>query len=191
MEPLTRCDWQQRQPVSELDPDEIARSFGISRLAAEIVLRRGAMGEGDIRHFLAAKLSDLPDPDGLPGMRAASERVARAVRDGAKILVHGDYDVDGITGTTLLLEFLGQCGADVDYFIPHRLQDGYGLSAQALENAAASGVRVVLSVDCGISACAEGDLASELGIDLVITDHHQPPPVLPRACARPAPGRLS
>ncbi len=111
------------------------------------------------------------------------ERLATAIKGGEKISVHGDYDVDGITGTTLLVEVLRSFGAQVGFNIPLRMRDGYGLSADALRQAAAEGATVVVSVDCGISALAEAELAIDLGLDLIITDHHQPPDPLPPAVA--------
>ncbi len=136
------------------------------------------------RQFLEARLADLPDPFLLPDMDIAVTRLHAAIEKGEKIAVHGDYDVDGITGTVLLFAGLSALGGrDVEYHIPLRLRDGYGLSAQALTEAAEQGTRVVVSVDCGVSAHAEADLAKEHDIDLIITDHHQPPPTLPEALA--------
>jgi single-stranded-DNA-specific exonuclease len=119
----------------------------------------------------------------LPDMQPAAERIARAVSTGEMIAVHGDYDVDGITGTTLLVQGLRACGALVEYHIPLRLRDGYGLSGAALTAAAAAGAKVAISVDCGVSAHEEARLARDLGLDLIITDHHQPPAELPVALA--------
>ena len=136
------------------------------------------------RQFLDARLADLPDPFLLPDMDVAVTRLHAAIEKGEKIAVHGDYDVDGITGTVLLFAGLSALGGrDVEYHIPLRLRDGYGLSAQALTETAEQGTRVVVSVDCGVSAHAEADLAKEHGIDLIITDHHQPPHTLPEALA--------
>ena len=158
------------------------RDLPVPPLTARLLLARGlnapAAGE-----FLAGRLANLPDPLLLPEMERAARRVAAAVQDGEPLAVHGDYDVDGITGTTLLVEGLRACGATADYHIPLRLKDGYGLSATALEAAAAAGIKVVISVDCGVSAHDEARLALELGLDLIITDHHQPPPRLPAAFA--------
>jgi single-stranded-DNA-specific exonuclease len=116
-------------------------------------------------------------------MERATTRLVQAICRGERIAVHGDYDVDGITGTALLVEALQAFGATVDYHIPLRLKDGYGLSAEALEKAADAGAKVVVSVDCGISAVAEARQAAAAGIDLIITDHHHPPEVLPGAYA--------
>jgi single-stranded-DNA-specific exonuclease len=137
----------------------------------------------DGRVFLDAGLTALPDPFLLSGMDRGVDRLVIAIEGGEGIAVHGDYDVDGITGTALLVETLRAFGAVVDYHIPLRLKDGYGLSAEALRRAAAAGARVALSVDCGVSAVEEGRLARELGLDLIVTDHHQVPETLPEALA--------
>jgi single-stranded-DNA-specific exonuclease len=161
---------------------QLARELGAPPLVASLLLAKGLDGVS-AREFLNGRLADLPDPLLLPQMGEAAERVAAAVRGGERLAVHGDYDVDGITGTTLLVEGLRACGADVSYHLPLRLKDGYGLSGAALEQAAAAGVKVVVSVDCGVSAIDEARLARSLGLDLIITDHHQPPATLPAAFA--------
>ena len=135
------------------------------------------------RDFLDPRLQQLPDPFLIGEMETAVTRLVAAIEAGEKIAIHGDYDVDGVSGTALLVEGLRAMGAEVDYFIPLRLRDGYGLSAEHLRQAFAGGARVAVSVDCGISAVAEAELARELGLDLIITDHHQPPLILPAACA--------
>jgi len=183
MEPLTRRAWRRRDAGSSLDPRDLARQLQLPELVAEVLTRRKLADKQAVTAFLTANLSDLPEPDAIPGMAAAIERLATAVVDGEKILVHGDYDVDGITGTALLVEVLRAFRAEVEFHIPLRLRDGYGLSAGALREAARRGVRVVLSVDCGISAVAEAALARELGLDLIVTDHHLPPAELPCAVA--------
>lgn len=183
MDPVTRRRWLPRGtfPTTEAVA-ALAADLSAPALVARLLLARELNGIV-ASEFLAARLADLPDPLLLPDMERAARRVAAAVQSGEPVAVHGDYDVDGITGTTLLVEGLRSCGAKVDYHIPLRLKDGYGLSGSALEAAAAAGTRLVVSVDCGVSALAEARLARELGLDLVITDHHQPPPDLPDAYA--------
>jgi len=182
MEPLKFRLWQQREP-SPLGSMPPASDLGIPELAAAILARRELTDVSAINAYLEGSLSDLPDPAALPGIKDAAGRVARAVIHREPILIHGDYDVDGISGTALLVDFLRHCDAEVDYHIPLRLRDGYGLSAEALKRAAAAGVKVVVSVDCGISALDEAELAVQLGLDLVVTDHHQPGAQLPAAVA--------
>lgn len=190
MDPVTSRRWLPRgaRPESQRVAN-LAATLQIPALAAEILFSRG-LPEAGAAEFLAGRLLDLPDPLLLPDMAKAAARVAAAVRGGERMAVHGDYDVDGITGTTLLVEGLRACGGEVDFHIPLRLRDGYGLSAGALESAAAAGIRLVISVDCGVSALAEAELAARLGIDLIITDHHQPPPQLPVAFAVVNPQRI-
>ena len=183
MEPITTRIWEQRR--ADFDPAVVATlqtELNISALLALTLVQRNLEGE-TARDFLAGGLSHLPDPNLLPDMVPAVERLAAALQAGEKIAIHGDYDVDGMSGASLLVEGLTACGADVDYHIPLRLRDGYGLSAVALRDAAESGVKVVVSVDCGVSALEEARLAAELGLDLIITDHHQPPGELPHALA--------
>ncbi|NJC88134.1 MAG: single-stranded-DNA-specific exonuclease RecJ [Desulfuromonas sp.] len=183
MDPVTTRRWLLRGESPEAGAvAALSRNLSVSRLVARLLLARGLTGSV-AGEFLSGRLADLPDPLLLPDMERAARRVAAAVTCGEPVAVHGDYDVDGITGTTLLVEGLRACGARVGYHIPLRLKDGYGLSGSALETAAAAGTRLVISVDCGVSAHDEAHLARELGIDLVITDHHQPPPELPEAFA--------
>ncbi|RMF47249.1 MAG: single-stranded-DNA-specific exonuclease RecJ [Deltaproteobacteria bacterium] len=157
-------------------------------LTARVLLARGLDGD-EVDSFLQARLTDMPDPMSMAGMAPAVERLAAAIRDGERITIHGDYDVDGITATALMVDALRAFGAGVDYHIPLRMRDGYGLSAEALRNCAEAGSRVVVSVDCGITAHEEADLARQLGLDLIVTDHHQVPEQLPGALALVNPHR--
>lgn len=159
-------------------------------LVARLLVSRGHSLEA-ARQFLNSRLTDLPDPFSLPDMEAAVTRLLTAAENSEKIAIHGDYDVDGITATALLFSGLGEMGIrERAYHIPLRLRDGYGLSAAAITQAAEEGTRVIISVDCGVTAHAEATLAKELGIDLIITDHHQPQATLPEACAVVNPQRL-
>ena len=190
MDPVTRRHWACRGDEPDFDTiRSLGSALNLSSLAARTLLLRGIGDVAAGREFLESRLGALPDPFLLPDMERAAERLADAVLYAEPIIVHGDYDVDGITGTALLVETLRALGGTVDYHIPLRLRDGYGLSAEALRSAAASGFRVVVSVDCGISAGNEALLAKELGLDLIITDHHQPPTSLPEALAVVSPSR--
>jgi len=173
-----RCD-----ATTEALSLSLADNLGLGSLTARILACRGVSDLPAGRAFLASRLADLPDPFLMQGMSKATARLATALERGEKIAIHGDYDVDGISGTTLLVDVLRQLGAQVEYHIPLRLKDGYGLSAEALQLAASHGVRVAVSVDCGVSAVAEAKLARELGLDLIITDHHQVPEIRPEALA--------
>ncbi len=184
MEPVTQKRWQLRAAAPS--PGMVAnlgQALGVQNLTAQALLLRGIDSAAAGQDFLQARLAALPDPDLLPDMAVATGRLEQALLRGEKIAVHGDYDVDGITGCSLLVETLRQLGGLVEYHIPLRLKDGYGLSSDAIRQARDSGCELIVSVDCGVSANAEADLASELGIDLIITDHHQPPEELPLCLA--------
>lgn len=141
-------------------------------VAAEVLVRRGYAEPDAARRFLAA---DEHHPlDAFAGLRDAADVVLRHVRAGSRIVVHGDYDCDGVCATATLIRALRQIGADADWFLPHRVDDGYGLAAATVRRLAAEGVGLVITVDCGITAVEEAALARELGLDLVITDHHRP-----------------
>ncbi len=161
----------------------LVSSLGITPLAATVLEQRGIIDVEEGRRFLDSRLSAMPDPFLMRDMEPAVARLAQAIRQREPIAIHGDYDVDGITGTALLMETLAAFGAVVEYYIPLRLKDGYGLSGEDLHRASKAGARVSVSVDCGVSAVAEARLAKDLGLDLIITDHHQPPEDLPEALA--------
>ncbi|HEY5674529.1 MAG TPA: single-stranded-DNA-specific exonuclease RecJ [Malonomonas sp.] len=184
MEPVKNRLWKIRQ--KEPNPariERLAQALGILPLTARTLLLRGIETTEQGQLFLQARLGALPDPDLLPDMSIACARLEQALLRGEKIAVHGDYDVDGISGCTLLVEMLRKLGGTVDYHIPLRLKDGYGLSADAICQAQEAGCELIVSVDCGVSAHAEADLAAELGLDLIITDHHQPSSELPACLA--------
>ncbi len=180
MQPVKLRKWKLRREQPEATQiAQLVKKLDIQNLTAQILILRGVTTVEQGAEFLQASLSALPDPDLLPDMAIACARLERALVQGEKIAVHGDYDVDGITGCTLLVETLRTLGGKVEYHIPLRLKDGYGLSADAMRQAQENGCSIVLSVDCGVSAQAEAELAAELGLDLIITDHHQPPDKLP------------
>src|SRR5690606_7104649 len=138
----------------------------------------------DAASFLDARLKDLPDPSSLADVDAAVRRIARALAEDEPITVFGDYDVDGVSSTALLVSFLRACGAKrVDFHIPHRLRDGYGLGAGAVEELAVRGTRLLVTLDCGVTAVSEIDAAAARGMEVIVVDHHQTPPDLPRAAA--------
>ena len=156
---------------------------GISPLAAAVLVSRGYDTPEKARGLLDQGRSGLLDPMGLPDMPAAVERVRLALSRGEKIAIFGDYDVDGITSTCLLTDFLRRQGGDVIWYIPARLEEGYGLSETAIRGLHALDVDLIITVDCGITALDEARLCEELGIDLVVTDHHECKAELPRAAA--------
>jgi len=149
-----------------------------------IAIRRGVTDSDSFRRFIAPTIADLHDPSTIHGIGEACERIERAVRDGETILIYGDYDVDGVTSIVLLQTVLRSLGADVDFVVPHRLVDGYGLKIEVLERVLAErNVRLVITVDCGITSVEPVRLAIDRGIDVIITDHHLPPGTLPAAAA--------
>jgi single-stranded-DNA-specific exonuclease len=155
---------------------------GISPVLARILARRGFSDPAAAQAFLAPERS-LADPRTMAGLAAAVRRIAVALAAGERIRVYGDYDVDGLASTALLVEYLESRGGLVDYRLPSRFEEGYGLSRAAVEAAAADGVGLLITVDCGVTAVAEVARAAELDLDVVITDHHEPPAALPKAVA--------
>ena len=149
-----------------------------------IAIRRGVVDDDTFRRFMTPTIDDLHDPSTIHGIGAACERIGRAVRDRETILIYGDYDVDGVTSIVLLQTVLRSIGADVDFVVPHRLVDGYGLKIEVLERVLAErNVKLVITVDCGITSVEPVRLAIDRGIDVIITDHHLPPGTLPDAAA--------
>ena len=146
-------------------------------LTDRVLAARGITDPAAVTAFLNPQLRSLHDPSTLPGLDAAAERLLRAVRDGEPVVIYGDYDVDGITATAILFHTLRTIrpDADVRTYVPHRLEEGYGLNSDAVRSLADQGARVVVSVDCGITAVGPAQTARELGVDLIITDHHNPP----------------
>ena len=149
-----------------------------------ILIRRGITTADEFRRFVAPAIGDLHDPAAIHGIDHACERIARAIRDRETILIYGDYDVDGVTSIVLLQTVLRSLGAEVDFVVPHRLVDGYGLKTEVLDRVLGDrNVRLVITVDCGITSVEPVRRALERGIDVIITDHHLPPGVLPEAAA--------
>lgn len=148
---------------------------------AQLLANRNVTDHQEAQKFLACSLAGMHEPERMPGLTQACERIGEAIRDGKRICVYGDYDVDGVTGTAILLNGLSLLGANLEFHVPHRLEDGYGLSTETLRKLAAKGVQVVVTVDCGIASLAEAEVALELGVELIVTDHHEPKATLPRA----------
>lgn len=163
---------------------ELAREHGLSTTTAALLAARGIQTNAAARAHLVPRLGALHDPGLFPHMRAATERLARAIRGGETILVHGDYDVDGVTGTTLLVRLLRLVGARAEWHIPNRFTDGYSFGPHSVAKARACGATLVISVDNGTSARETIAELLALGIDTIVTDHHEPPAfALPPAVA--------
>jgi single-stranded-DNA-specific exonuclease len=174
--------WNILQPPAGA-ANRLEAELGVSAVLAAILANRGAADPDAARDFLEPSLSRLHDPLTMRGMTDAVYTVARGVREGRRILVWGDYDVDGVTGAALLVDFLRRHTPHVGYHIPHRIDEGYGIDSEALRRHADAGVTLIVTVDCGISNAAEVREARAQGIDVVITDHHEPPAELPPANA--------
>jgi len=162
---------------------ELARATGVEPAIARLLVLRGITDADAAGRFLQPSLDHLHDPMRLAGMAAAVERLLKAVAARERIAVHGDYDVDGITATVILRRTLELLGGDVVHFVPDRMRDGYGLNSPAIERLHAEGAAVIVSVDCGIRGAEAARRARELGVDLIITDHHEPGDELPPALA--------
>jgi len=159
---------------------DLSSRLKVSPLLAQVIVARGCSTPDAASKYLAKKLIDLHDPEMLPGVGLAADRIVAAVQAGRRITVYGDYDVDGVTSTSLLWHCLQLAGATVDYYIPSRLEEGYGLNCDAIRQLHAEDPqRLLVSVDCGITSVAEAALARELGLELIITDHHQFADTLP------------
>jgi single-stranded-DNA-specific exonuclease len=161
----------------------LAAALGIAPVVARLLCQRGFDDPDRASSFLKPSLDHLHDPFAMAGMKTAVDRVLAAVARRERIAIHGDYDVDGITSTVILRRALELLGGDVVHFIPDRMQDGYGLQPAAIERLHAGGVSLVVSVDCGIRGADAARRARELGLDLIITDHHEPDAELPKALA--------
>jgi single-stranded-DNA-specific exonuclease len=162
---------------------QLAKSLKVSPLLAQVLINRGITDAQAACVFLRPKLTQLIAPEQMPGVEPAVHRLKQAITNREKITIYGDYDVDGITGVAILWQILRLLGADVDYYIPHRIDEGYGLNSEAVQSLAKSGSKLLVTVDCGIKAFSSADLAESFGLDLIITDHHQPDPELPKAVA--------
>jgi len=163
--------------------DELARSLKVSSLLAQVLINRGVNDLDTASSFIRPKLTELISPELMPGANEAVSRIKQAIQKNEKITVYGDYDVDGITGVAILHAILKMLDANVDFYIPHRIDEGYGLNPDAIESLAKSGTNLLITVDCGIGAVETAKLAENLGLDLIITDHHQPTKQLPKAAA--------
>ena len=185
---MPRAEWLIANP----DPQairELASSLGIQPLTARVLASRGITDADCARTFLSPSIEHLHDPGRLAGMAEAVERLRRAIERREKILIYGDYDVDGATSVVILKKAIELAGGAANFHVPHRLRDGYGMRADVIERAAASGVRLIVSVDTGIRASEVVHGAAERGIDVIVTDHHLPEAELPPALAVVNPNR--
>jgi single-stranded-DNA-specific exonuclease len=161
----------------------LAGELSLHPLAARVLAARGLADPAAAGRFLGAGLADLPDPFAMKGMEAAVARIRRALDGAERVACYGDYDVDGVTSTALLSGFLRAAGGDVVTYTPHRLVEGYGLNAEAVRKLAGDGVKLIVTLDCGVTAVEEVRAAAALGVDVVVVDHHTAPVELPAAAA--------
>lgn len=162
--------------IKEFDKEKvvgISKKFNISPLVSIILYNRGISTEEEIKGFLCSSVSKMHDPYLLKDMDRAVKRIKEALSNNEKITIYGDYDVDGITSISILYKHLKEMGLDVDYYIPDRIQEGYGVNRDALDKIKANGSRVVITVDTGITAVDETEYAKSIGLDIIITDHHE------------------
>lgn len=156
---------------------KLAHDLRLPEIIAELLCRRGVTSPEAAAPFLAPQLAELPSPTALKGLEAAVDLLAETIQDGQQVVIHGDYDVDGITATVLLTDFLAKLGVKAIWHLPNRLTDDYGLTMKSVA-ALAEKVRMpalLMTVDCGINTADEVAYAQELGFRVIITDHHQPP----------------
>jgi single-stranded-DNA-specific exonuclease len=171
--------------IAPPDPQaaHFAKSLKVSPLLAQVLINRGITDVDTGSIFLRPKLTELISPELMPGVKPAVERTKQAIKNKEKITIYGDYDVDGITGVAILWQLLKLLNANVDYYIPHRVDEGYGLNEDAVGSLAQAHTKLLITVDCGITAFNSAELAQQLGVELIITDHHRPGPKLPPAFA--------
>ncbi len=170
-------------PADEEAVARLAAELRVPGIVARLLVNRGMVDAGAAGGFLEPRFRDLFSPALLPNAEVAAARIAAAVRAGEKITLYGDYDVDGITGTAMLWHTLKAAGADVEYYIPHRVAEGYGLNVEAVDALIDGGTQLLVTVDCGCSAVAPIARARERGVDVIVSDHHEFGPVLPAALA--------
>lgn len=162
---------------------EISKKYNINKLLATILVNRDIVEEEKINVFLSPTRNNFHNPLKMPDMEIARDRVIKAIENKEKVIIYGDYDVDGITSTTVLTNFLEERGLHVDSYIPNRLNEGYGLNNKAIDKITEQGYTLMITVDCGISAVEEIEYANSLGIETIVTDHHEPGEELPNAVA--------
>ena len=177
--------WNYEPPTSErlAAAKELAEKIGMSPIMADLLIQRGIKTESAAKRFFRPMLNELIDPFLMNDMDVAVDRLNDAMGRKERIMVYGDYDVDGCTAVALVYKFLLQFYSNLEYYIPDRYEEGYGISRKALDYAAGQDVKLIIVLDCGIKAISEIDYAAQLGIDFIICDHHVPDDELPRAVA--------
>ena len=169
--------------IDEIKVNELINNYGINKILARILVNKKITKKEDIDLFMAPTRKDFHDPFLLPDMEIIVDRILKAIGLKEKIIIYGDYDADGITSVTVLKSFLEERGLEVSSYIPNRLDEGYGLNKEAIKKIHDDGFKLIVTVDCGISGIEEVDYANSLGMEILITDHHEPAEILPKALA--------
>jgi single-stranded-DNA-specific exonuclease len=179
----SKASWKVAEHIDHRLTDKLAAGLNIEPLLAKLLVSRGITSVEEAEAFMFADQTSFYDPFLLKSMKQAVERIQKALNQREKIRIYGDYDADGVSSTSLMIYLLRQLEADFDYYIPHRANEGYGLNSAALEHAEKHGISLIITVDTGISSFDEIQYAAGLGIDVIVTDHHEPPEQLPEALA--------
>ncbi|MEO1991176.1 MAG: DHH family phosphoesterase, partial [Pirellulales bacterium] len=169
------------QPHDQAIVAGIEHSARVSSIVARLLAARGLTDESDVKSFLNGTMADLRDPELLPGVSEAAERILDAAKAGRNIVIYGDYDADGMCATAILYACLDAIDATPTYYVPDRFEEGYGLNGDALRHLANQSTDLIVTVDCGIASLTEASMAKQLGIELIITDHHTLADSLPEA----------
>ena len=169
--------------INEEKVNEIVEKYNVSSLLAKILVNKNIIKEEEIKLFLNPTRNDFHNPFLMPDMEKAVDRILKAIQNNENILIYGDYDVDGITSVTVLKRFFKDRGVNVNYYIPNRLNEGYGLNKEAIKKIIDDGTNLMITVDCGITGNKEIDYGNSLGLDTIVTDHHEPGEILPNALA--------
>ena len=169
--------------INEEDINKICEENNLSQLIGSILASKKIISKDEIREFLNPTRDDFHDPSLMPDMEKAVERILIAIQNKEKIIIYGDYDVDGITSVTVLKKFLEEQGLKTGEYIPNRLNEGYGLNKEAVKNISEQGYTLIITVDCGISCIEEIEYAKELGMEVIVTDHHEPGEIIPDCLA--------
>ena len=174
--------WEYYQS-NETKENEILEKFNLSKLLSKILVNRNILNNKEIEIFLNPTRDDFYNPFLMLDMEKAVDRILKAIETNEKVIIYGDYDVDGITSTTVLKKFLEERGLETGYYIPNRLEEGYGLNKEAIEKIIEQEYTLIITVDCGISGIEEVEICNKLGIDVIVTDHHEQLDILPNAYA--------
>ena len=183
---MQKKKWRIKDPSPKAK--ELAGSLKVSPILAQVLINRNIDTQEIAQAFLSPKLTELIAPEKMPGATDAAKHIVEAIKQDKRIVIYGDYDVDGITSVSILWHLLELLGAKVEYYIPHRVDEGYGLNSEAIKQLAENGAQLIITVDCGVTAIEETKLANSLGIEVIITDHHQMSESKPAAVAIVHPG---